>query len=366
MQRDFDRLRQQVIALSRFGFDQVVIAIGQPAGEVSGTRDRCINDAICASCQVLLNKNPSLIFVKTNLFSIITGYYRCFFCLGFTVQVKHNAGQRCHLIFLSLYNLNAKAVHNSAVLNGVLAGIIGGTIALNLISVLECCLVRVAVAADHSTIHYNGIVGDSYRASGTTLYRFALVKGKRKSAISTRPHCIICVLYKRCVRSFVGSLNLNNLNSIHLIVQIRRRIGNGKGREFCNVLRNFNSNFVRNSIADAVLGIILPASAILDFFRHVRAASTISNCTIRIHCKNMISLVKNIAFICCRTTIYIGILVNAVFTLRQTRELNLSISIRYKLKGFGRILLACDHFRPIGGIISLASVLLQNKFYTLQ
>lgn len=57
---------------------------------------------------------------------------------------------------------------------------------------------------------------------------------------------------------------------------------------------------------------------------------------------------------------------NAIFTLRQTRELNLSISIRYKIKGIGRVLLACIHFRPSAGTRSCTGVLLQNKFYALQ
>ena len=93
IQLNLNRLCQQVIAINRLGFDQIVITIGKTVGVVGGVvRVRRINDAVCVSCQARLYKNPFFSDVKTCFLEGFSIYNRRFSRLGFTVQVKHTPG----------------------------------------------------------------------------------------------------------------------------------------------------------------------------------------------------------------------------------------------------------------------------------
>ena len=161
IQLNLNRLCQQVIAINRLGFDQIVITIGKTVGVVGGVvRVRRINDAVCVSCQARLYKNPFFSDVKTCFLDGFSIYNRRFSRLGFTVQVKHNAGQCSSSVFRSFYHFDAKAVHNSAVLNGVRARCGGGVVGIDFIGVCKFCVIRVAFAADYSIIAHSSSIGD--------------------------------------------------------------------------------------------------------------------------------------------------------------------------------------------------------------
>lgn len=88
IQFNLNRLCQQVIALNRLGFDQIVITIGKTMGVVSGVgRVRRINDAACVSCQARLYKDPAFSAVKTCFLTVSA------FTIGVSPSWLHGTGQ---------------------------------------------------------------------------------------------------------------------------------------------------------------------------------------------------------------------------------------------------------------------------------
>ena len=357
IQLNLNRLCQQVIALNRLGFDQIVITIGKTVGVVGGVgRVRRINDAACVSCQARLYKNPAFSAVKTCFFDGFSIYNRRFSRLGFTVQVKHNAGQWSISVFRCLFHLDAKAVHNSAVLNGV-RGSSGSIVAIDLIGVCKFCVIRVAVAADYSGILYNSVVGNGHRVSGTSLYCGGIeFECNFESICAFGCNRIIRATRQVCCAVF-------NFDAAYIILQTRRRVGDGKGGKFLNVLRDFNRDFVRNGIADTVRGILRPAGAIVDFLLHIGAVvGNLNGCirsgcifaylnlTIILHGKGVVFRIQDIALVSRITAVCI--LKNAVVALRKPCNCNFTAWVRCQIVGVA-IAIVCSNVCPICAILFL-------------
>ena len=153
-----------------------------------------------------------------------------------------------------------------------------------------------------------------------------------------------------------------NFNAAYIIRQTCRRVGDGKGGKFINVLRDFNRNFVRNGIADTVLGILLPFSAIVNFLLHIgavvgnlngcisRHVSVYLNLTIFLHGKGVVFRIQDIALV--SRSIAVCILKNAVFALRKPCNCNFTVYVRCQIVG-AAIAIVCSNICPICAILFL-------------
>ena len=192
--------------------------------------------------------------------------------------------------------------------------------------------------------------------SGTSLYRV-----RSENEINLESICALgCNRIIRATRQ--GCCAVFNFDAAYIILQTRRRVGDGKGGKFINVLRDFNRDFVRNGIADTVRGILRPTVAFFDFLLHIgavvgnlngcisRHVSVYLNLTILLHGKGVVFRIQDIALVSRITAVCI--LKNAVVALRKPCNCNFTVYVRCQIVG-AAIAIVCSNICPICAILFL-------------